>query len=85
MRRRPSAISHPGAQGGGDRGTITFIVPTRAAQLITSVPSSSIYLSLVSPDYKPTAQTPLSASDPVPAEDPSQLTPYGPKGAASSN
>lgn len=58
-------------------GLITLMVPARAAQYIASIEPSLIYLSLVARDYQPEAQTPLDANEPLPAEDPSQLTPYG--------
>lgn len=64
----------------GDTGLITFIVPAKAAQYIASLPPENIYLSLVSRDYKPVPQTPIDLTDPLPAEDPNVLTPYGPKG-----
>lgn len=64
----------------GDTGLITFIVPTKAAQYIASLPPENIYLSLVSRDYEPVPQTPIDLTDPLPAEDPNVLTPYGPKG-----
>lgn len=68
------------AEETGDTGLITFIVPAKAAQYIASLPPENIYLSLVSRDYKPVPQTPIDLTDPLPAEDPNVLTPYGPKG-----
>ncbi|MBX3314755.1 MAG: Flp pilus assembly protein CpaB [Actinobacteria bacterium] len=62
------------------RGLITLIVPAKAAQYIASVEGSRIYLTLVARDYKPVPQTPIDPSDPIPAEDGSQLTPYGADG-----
>lgn len=64
----------------GNTGLITFIVPTKAAQYIASLPQSNIYLTLVGDDYKAEAQTPIKADDPLPAEDNQKLTPYGPSG-----
>lgn len=64
-------------------GLITFIVPSKAAQYLASVPSSQIYLVLVARDYKPVAQEAISLSDLLPGEDPSQLTPYGKDGPES--
>jgi Flp pilus assembly protein CpaB len=66
-----------------DRGLLTFILPTKAAQYVASLPAERIYLSLVSRDYEPDAQTPIDPRAPLPAEDPSVLTPYGPDGAGS--
>lgn len=66
--------------GTQQRGLITLIVPARAAQYIGSVAPDRIYLVLVARDYKPVPQTPLNPSDPIPAEDGAQMTPYGPKG-----
>lgn len=65
------------APGGG---TITFMVPSHAAQIIASVSPSDIYLTLLPEDYE---ATPLPAltfdflDGPTPAEDPALLTPYG--------
>ncbi len=64
----------------GNTGLITFIVPAKAAQYIASLPQQNIYLTLVGDDYKPVAQTPIKADDPLPAEDATKLTPYGEKG-----
>jgi len=64
-----------------NEGLVTVIVPARAAQYIASMPPDSIYLSLVSRDYKPTPQSPIDPGAGLPAEDPSTLTPYGPDGA----
>ncbi len=64
-------------------GTITFMVPSEAAQLIASVQSESIYLTLLPDDYE---AEPLPAmtfdlmDGPTPAEIPSCLTPYGADG-----
>lgn len=64
----------------GNTGLITFIVPAKTAQYIASLPQQNIYLSLVGRDYKPVPQSPIKADDPLPAEDPQKLTPYGPAG-----
>jgi pilus assembly protein CpaB len=61
-------------------GLITFVVPAEAAQRIASVDPGAIYLSLVAPDYQPTAITPLDQDAPLPGETGNQLTPYGPEG-----
>jgi hypothetical protein len=55
-------------------------VPAKGAQYIASLPPENVYLALVSRDYKPVQQTPINPLDPLPAEDPSKLTPYGPNG-----
>lgn len=64
----------------GNTGLITLIVPARGAQYVASLPPESIYLSLVSRDYEPVPQTSIDPRDPLPAEDPAELTPYGPNG-----
>jgi Flp pilus assembly protein CpaB len=64
----------------GASGLITFIVPAKAAQYIASMEPGNIYLTLVSRDYQPVPQGPIDPTDPLPAEDPSKLTPYGPNG-----
>jgi pilus assembly protein CpaB len=61
-------------------GLITFAVPAAAAQKIASVQGAAIYLTLVPKDYAPTPLPPLDVSTLPPAEDPKQLTPYGPDG-----
>jgi pilus assembly protein CpaB len=66
--------------GGGQSGLLTFAVPARAAQYIASVPADSIYLTLVPKDYQPEPLGPLDGNAALPAEDPVQLTPYGPQG-----
>lgn len=63
-----------------DRGIITVIVPTRAAQYLASVPSGNFYLTLVADDYLPTQQRELTPNDPIPGETADMITPYGPKG-----
>jgi pilus assembly protein CpaB len=72
-----NADGTPAAAGGS--GLITFVVPAEAAQRIASV-SDAIYLTLVARDYQPVALPPLPPSEVPPAEDPDQLTPYGPDG-----
>lgn len=73
----PEAAAPPDA---GNTGLITLIVPARAAQYVASLPPEDIYLSLVSRDYEPVPQTTIDPGAPLPAEEPDQLTPYGPKG-----
>lgn len=67
-------------EAAGSSGLITLIVPARAAQYVASVPPEKIYLTLVSRDYEPVPQTQIDPVDPLPAEDPNVLTPYGPNG-----
>ena len=66
-------------------GLITLIVPAKAAQYIASVEPSLVYLNLVARDYKPTTQGQIDPGALLPAEDGSQLTPYGAKGPDSSD
>lgn len=69
-----------GAAVSENRGLITMIVPAKAAQYIASVTPGALYLVLVAQDYKPVPQDPIDPSAPIPAEDPSEQTPYGPEG-----
>ena len=62
-------------------GMITLIVPTRAAQVVASIPSERFYLSLVPRDYVPVPQEGIDPTQPLPGEDPAVLTPYGPEGS----
>ena len=64
-------------------GLLTLILPTKAAQYVASLPPANIYLALVSRDYEPKPQSAIDYRGPLPAEDPSVLTPYGPDGAGS--
>ena len=61
-------------------GMITLIVPPKAAQVLASLPPNNLYFTLVGRDYKPVPQDQVDLST-FPAEDPSELTPYGPDGA----
>ena len=64
-------------------GTITFMMPNQAAQLLASLSPSSIYLTLLPDGYQAEALPPLSLDlleGPTPAELPSCLTPWGPDG-----
>jgi len=65
-------------------GLITLIVPAKATQILASIPPQNIYFSLVSKDYEPVPQGAIDI-DPLPAEDSSRLTPYGPDGARKSD
>ena len=65
-------------------GLITFLVPPEAAQLITALDPSTLYLTLVGPDYEPAPSPALEIdpnTSPLPGESGSELTPYGPDGA----
>lgn len=80
-----SAVPQPGetvdtAAAAQGAGTITFAVPPDAAQRIASVEPSSIYLSLVPPDYTPEPLPPFDVTERLPGEWEDQLTPYGPEG-----
>jgi Flp pilus assembly protein CpaB len=92
------AVPEPGesasaasAEGGtdaaaeGDRGLITLIVPARAAQYLASAPPESFYLAMVARDYKPVTQGQIDINALLPAEDPTQLTPYGKNGPDSAD
>jgi Flp pilus assembly protein CpaB len=74
----------PTATANVRKGLITFIVPPKAAQVLASVPPNTLYVSLVGKDYKPVPMDIVDLST-MPAEDPGQLTPYGPEGARSSD
>ncbi|WP_195210240.1 Flp pilus assembly protein CpaB [Actinomarinicola tropica] len=80
-----SAVPQPGetvdpAAAETGTGTITFAVPPEAAQRIASVDPTSIYLSLVPPDYTAEAIPPLDLQESLPGEDGGRLTPFGPEG-----
>lgn len=61
-------------------GMLTFALPAEAARQIASVPAGSFYLTLVPKDYQPEPLPALDVEQPLPGEDPAQLTPYGPEG-----
>jgi Flp pilus assembly protein CpaB len=64
-----------------DTGMVTLIVPAKAAQYISTV-YDQLYLMLVGDDYIPDPSLgPIDPTLPLPGEDPSKLTPYGPEGA----
>ncbi len=79
----PTAEEEVAATEPANSGLLTLILPTKAAQYVASLPPENIYLALVSRDYEPKQQTPIDPNGPLPAEDPSVLTPYGPDGAGS--
>jgi Flp pilus assembly protein CpaB len=64
-------------------GTITFLVPNEAAQILASVAPEDIYLTLLPSDYEveplPALTSDLMAN-PTPAELSGCATPYGPEG-----
>ncbi len=94
------STSQQGAEGAeGDEATsgqlvqggsnlLTLAVPQEAAEIVASVDSASIYLTLVPPDYvyepivpgPPTFNLENQPAVPLPAADPEALTPYGPDG-----
>lgn len=67
-----------------DTGLITIAVPADAAQWIASASTGSLYLTLVAKDYTPVPVGPIAPSPTLPAENPQQLTPYGPDGQQNS-
>jgi Flp pilus assembly protein CpaB len=77
----PGEQTAAGAAATTSGGLITFAVPPEAAQMLASVDSSKLTLTLLPTNYKPVALGPLSAFPPLlPGEDSTQLTPYGPNG-----
>lgn len=78
------ATAAEGTAPAENSGLITLIVPAKAAQYISSVDPSSIYMVLVARDYKPTPLAPIDLSELLPGEDAAQLTPYGKDGPDSS-
>lgn len=62
-------------------GMITLILPADAAQYIASIEPGRFYLALVAPDYVPAPIENIDPQAPIPGEDPTKLTPYGPDGA----
>jgi Flp pilus assembly protein CpaB len=62
-------------------GLITFAVPPAAAQMLASIDSGRLYLTLLPSNYTPVPLGSLAAYPAVlPGEDAAQLTPYGPNG-----
>ena len=61
-------------------GLFTLAVPVDAAQWIASASQGQLYLTLVAKDYTPVPVGPIAPSPTLPAENPEQLTPYGPDG-----
>ncbi len=61
-------------------GLLTLAVPVEAAQWIASASTGQLYLTLVAKDYAPVPVGPIAPSPSLPAENPDQLTPYGPDG-----
>ncbi|NLV54404.1 MAG: hypothetical protein GXY13_02200 [Acidimicrobiales bacterium] len=75
-----AAEGEEASAGAQNTGLITFIVPAEAAQRIASLRPETIYLALVARDYTPVPQGPIDPASPLPAENPADLTPYGPAG-----
>ena len=61
-------------------GLLTLAVPVEAAQWIASASTGQLSLTLVAKDYTPVPVGPIAPSPSLPAENPDQLTPYGPDG-----
>ena len=55
-----------------------------ASQILASIPQENLYLSLVGKDYKPVPSGEIDIA-PLPSDDPSRITPYGPDGARTSD
>jgi Flp pilus assembly protein CpaB len=63
----PEGEDPESAEGSAEnRGLVTLIVPTRAAQYVASMNPGNIYLTLVSDDYEPVPQTGIDPTDPLP-------------------
>ena len=72
-------------EGPGSAGVIVFLVPPNVAQRLLAAASGSLYMTLPSETWVPVAVGPIPVDEfdknaPLPAENPSILTPYGPKG-----
>ena len=72
-------------EGPGSAGVIVFLVPPNVAQRLLAAASGSLYMTLPSETWVPVAVQPIPVDEydknaPLPAENPSILTPYGPKG-----
>ena len=78
---RAAAEGGPAAAAPANRGLITVIVPATSAQYLAAADPADIYLTLVPRDYKPVPQASIDPKKPLPAEDDTALTPYGPAGA----
>ncbi len=75
-----TATSVPG-QVAANQGLITFAVPAKAAQILASLQDDQLVLTLLPPSYQPVPLPPFDSNvKTLPAEDPAQLTPYGPQG-----
>jgi Flp pilus assembly protein CpaB len=74
-----------GTEGPGQAGIIVFLVPADAAQRLLAAGSGSLYMTLPSETWKPVPveQIPVDEFDkktPLPGENATKLTPYGPTG-----
>jgi Flp pilus assembly protein CpaB len=76
----PTATNPDGSPVVQDTGLLTLAVPVDAAQWIASAATGELYLTLVAKDYTPVPVGPIAPSPTLPAENPTQLTPYGPDG-----
>ncbi len=76
----PVATNPDGSPIVQNTGLLTLAVPADAAQWIASASQGQLYLTLVSKDYLPQTVGPIAPSPTLPAENPDQLTPYGPDG-----
>jgi pilus assembly protein CpaB len=80
-------VAEEGAEAeASDTGVIVFEVPAAVAQRLVALDPADVYLTLVSATWQPTPLGPIGADElgggVLPAEDPNQLTPYGPAGFA---
>ena len=73
------------AEGPSQAGVIVFLVPPSVAQRLLAASSGTLYMTLPSETWKPVPveMIPVDEFDknkPLPGEDATKLTPYGPKG-----
>ena len=72
-------------EGPGSGGVIVFLVPPDVAQRLLAAGSGSLYMTLPSETWKPVPIAPIPVEEfepntPLPGENATKLTPYGPKG-----
>ena len=72
-------------EGPGQAGVIVFLVPPSVAQRLLAASASNLYMTLPSETWKPVPVEMIPVDDfdkktPLPGEDASRLTPYGPTG-----
>ena len=77
-----SGEADPAAEAATSSGLLTLDLPIEAAQIIASVPTDAIRLTLTGPDYTPEPMPALDFGDlaTLPGETGGELTPYGPDG-----